>query len=278
MPTESFLRRHALPIYFIAAYSITWGGILLVASTFGFDPSAIQLAHGMLMYLAMLLGPSLASLGLTALLDGKAGLRALFARMRPVRLERRWYSLMLATPVLAGLVLMALGLLVSPAYLPVLSLSRLAMGVVIGGLAGLFEETGWTGFALPRLQARYSPLASGAILGLLWAVWHGMADWWGNSATFDGYWLLNFVIYWILPLTAYRILMSWMYSNTKSLFAAQVMHMAYTGTLVAISPSLPVQQALVWEVLFAAGLWVLVGRLWLNLRAVARQTTPNKIV
>ena len=36
----------------------------------------------------------------------------------------------------------------------------------------LGEEPGWRGFALPRLQSRYSPLAATTILALLVAGWH----------------------------------------------------------------------------------------------------------
>jgi uncharacterized protein len=36
----------------------------------------------------------------------------------------------------------------------------------------LGEEPGWRGFALPRLDARYAPLTSAAVLGFIAAVWH----------------------------------------------------------------------------------------------------------
>lgn len=37
---------------------------------------------------------------------------------------------------------------------------------------GLMEETGWRGFALPELQARWTPLRSAILLGVLWSFWH----------------------------------------------------------------------------------------------------------
>ena len=36
----------------------------------------------------------------------------------------------------------------------------------------LGEEPGWRGFAQPRLQSRWSPLASSALLGVLITGWH----------------------------------------------------------------------------------------------------------
>jgi membrane protease YdiL (CAAX protease family) len=40
------------------------------------------------------------------------------------------------------------------------------------GFLTVFEETGWTGFAVPRLRLRYSVFTTGLIVDVLWAAWH----------------------------------------------------------------------------------------------------------
>ncbi len=48
-----------------------------------------------------------------------------------------------------------------------------AAGNFIGRLfVNVWEEIGWRGFALPRLQARYNALTASLVLGLLWSLWH----------------------------------------------------------------------------------------------------------
>ena len=41
---------------------------------------------------------------------------------------------------------------------------------LLGGPLG--EESGWRGYALPRLERRFDPLTSSLMLGFLWANWH----------------------------------------------------------------------------------------------------------
>ena len=40
----------------------------------------------------------------------------------------------------------------------------------------LFEETGWRGFALPKLQAKYGREAGSLIVGSYWWLWHQMSN------------------------------------------------------------------------------------------------------
>lgn len=252
----SFLQRHSLLTYFLLAYAITWGGILLFLASIGFQFALIRMQEGLIIFGLMILGPSLSGLILTAALDGRQGLAELWQRMIRWRVGGRWYLVALLTnPVLLLLILFFLSVTVSPDYAPGFQV----IGLFIGLIAGYFEEIGWTGFATPRLLDRHSPLKAGLLLGLLWALWHMLADYSGNISLMGASWPLWFISYWILPLTAYRILMTWVYANTRSVLLAQLMHASYTGWQYAFSPGASFSQNLLWQGLFALGLWALVG-------------------
>lgn len=270
MSIKSFIERHPLVSYFVLAYGITWGGILVYLASKGFQLAALQTQDMLIMFLMMLLGPSTSSLVLTAVLDGRNGLRALWARMTRWQVGLPLYAVALLTiPVLTLVIFSVLSVLVSPMYTPGF---RVAFGVA-GLLAGCFEELGWTGFATPRLLNKYNPLKAGFILGLLWALWHMLADFSGNiSGLGVADWIQWFVVYWILPLTAYRILMTWVYTKTQSLLVGQLMHASYTGWLIILSPATP-NQDLLWETIFAVILWALVA-----LVAISQQRDPQKIL
>ena len=61
------------------------------------------------------------------------------------------------------------GALLSSESLKNLPLTLMATALY-GGPVG--EEAGWRGFALPRLQKRFNPLAASVFLGLIWGFWH----------------------------------------------------------------------------------------------------------
>jgi membrane protease YdiL (CAAX protease family) len=278
------LKQNALPLYFIMAYAISWGGCLLVAALNGFQPAAIGMTQIGIMFLFMLAGPSVSSIVLSAYFDGKAGLGELFLRVRNWHFNWRWAAVAVFTvPVLITITLMALSLLVSPIYRPEITLAKLGFGVAAGFLAGFFEELGWTGFALPRLQSKYSALACGLILGIIWAFWHIMADFWGNRAVFGIFWLPTFFLYWLMPLTAYRVLMVWVYKNSSSLPLMQIMHAFYSGTLGIVSPTTSIEEGLLWKALFAALLWVVMafviirygGELSRSTKAMLSESSPQ---
>jgi len=265
MGGTSFVKRHALPLYFVLAYAIAWGGILMAVGPGNIPGAGEQIERGfMWVFLAMLAGPSIAGVVMTALADGRVGLHDLAARLRRWRVPLRWYGAALLTaPLLLAVIMTALSLF-SPAFRPgILTVSDKAgligMSLAGGLLAGFFEEIGWTGFATPRMQRRFGVLTGGLILGAVWMLWHGLADLWGSVEVYGAWYALHFLL-WLAALTAYRVLMGWVYSRTASLLVGQLMHASFTGSQFLLSPAAAsTAQNILWYAFFAAGLWLLVA-------------------
>jgi membrane protease YdiL (CAAX protease family) len=166
----AFIRRHAVAAYFALAFAIAWIAVLFVVAPTGIPGSAAgYLGRLPQAYLFMLLGPAFAGLALTEVVDGKSGLHGLATQLCRWRLGG-WYAAVLITPALL-LVLGLLGL-ASPQFVPNLfsagDKTQLVISAVAYGLgAGLFEEIGWTGFALPRMQRRMGLLRAGLLVGVV---------------------------------------------------------------------------------------------------------------
>jgi membrane protease YdiL (CAAX protease family) len=219
---------------------------------------------GALVYVAMLVGPSGAGLLLTGLLDGRKGYRRLISRLIHWRVGFGWYAVALLTaPIMILLLLSGLSL-VSTEFQPALfaadGKTALVLSSVAAGLAvGLFEEIGWTGFAVPRLKQHCSVLMTGLIVGVIWGVWHFPPFWKSDtfSATLPLMLLLAQLFSWLPP---YRILMVWVYDRTESLLLAVLMHASLMGSLNALVPTeLTGITLLTWILSWAAALWLMVG-------------------
>ena len=256
MTFEPWLRRHPVCSFFVLAFGISWGGILLVLSATGFNRVELRPLDTGLIFVFMLLGPSTSGLALTALLEGRAGLRRLVASMAHWRLGLRWYLVVLLTmPALLLVTLWPLGVFLDPAFSPRFQWHLFAIGFI----AGSFEEVGWTGFATPRLLQRWRLFLAGLWLGLVWALWHVLVDYRQNSSAMGALWLLQFAVFYVGTLTAYRVLMTWVYANTQSLLLAVLMHASYTGWLLTLYPATSLEQGLVWQIGFALALWIVVA-------------------
>ncbi len=82
--------------------------------------------------------------------------------------------------------------------------------------AGTNEEPGWRGFALPRLQTKFSPLIASIILGLIWGFWHAPIYLPQYGSQF-GIFLLNTI--------KIAIILTWLYNRTGgSVLATALMH------------------------------------------------------
>ena len=216
-----------------------------------------------ILYMATLLGPSVAGILMTALLDGKPGFRSLFARLGKWQVGIRWFAIALLTaPVIITITLFLLSRL-SPTYMPAIftaseSGGLLLTGIVMGLVVGFFEELGWTGFAIPRLRKKHGLLATGTILGLLWGLWHLplFTPSLKSSGAIPPALYLYVLLFSFLP--AYRVLMAWLYDRTGSLLLAVFMHAPLSASqLILIPADLAGKQLVVYNLVFTAILWLL---------------------
>lgn len=207
------------------------------------------------MFPVMLLGPSFAGIALTRIVDGKIGLRNLFSRMIRVS-PPGWYSVLLIPPVLVLSVLLVLQSFVSPVYAP----NRFFIGILLGIPAGFLEEIGWMGYAFPKMRLQGDGLVPAVLLGLLWSLWHlPVINYLGVATPHGVYWLPFFLAF-TIAMTAMRVLIAWMFTNTKSVLLAQLMHVSSTGSLVVFGASrVTGAQETMWYVLYGVVLWFAVG-------------------
>ena len=224
MDEQSFVKRHSLIIYFILAFLISWIGVYAVIGQKFWAGSDIEFSDLGVMAFAMLNGPFFAGLIMTLIVDGKRGIKNLFKRMTKYKVGVRWYLPLLIFPILLLVVSVLLGVFVSPELAPIFG----TFGLVGGPMAGLLEETGWMGFAYPKMKGKRSALGTAIYFGVIHGFWHIVADFLGNFNTMGQFWLLYFFGF-CLHVVALRVLIVWVYSNTDSVFLAILMHASSTG-------------------------------------------------
>jgi len=173
---RAWIRRHPLWTFFVLAYAISWGYWIPLAVTGQRVAPGSSVTH-----FPGLLGPALAAF-LTALLSGDTpGVRSLGQRLIRVS-PRGWRFWFYSLSPLAFLAVALVIVVASRAPLPPIADFARYSGlppwtlpvvlVLVLVFNGFGEETGWRGFALPRLQARFGPLGGTLVLAVLWAGWH----------------------------------------------------------------------------------------------------------
>jgi len=260
-PTE-FLKRHSLVIGILLMFLLTWPIDLANSRLLPFQ-------FPFVIYLFLGYGFIFASLIMTGLALGKDAVITLLKRFLIWRVGWKWYlvALLLFPAVETVAVMLNAALTQTPA-----DFSRVVAYKVFGESANLAlfivpfflidavsngEEMGWRGYVLPRLQAKYSALASSLIVGLIWGFWHFpkfLAEGWDGS-----------LLWYMVATMAKAVLFTWLYNNTKgSLLLVTFFHAASNlGIFLPIANTAEGQSAyitaIILEVIAAVVVTVIAG-------------------
>lgn len=205
---RDWVRDHPVVAFVTVTYLLSWS-LWGIAFLLGGDESVI----GSVFFVAGGLGPAAAAAIVLTVTGGS--LRAWGRSIVKWRVPVRFWLYALGLPVLllaaANLMLVAVGEPVDWSLLGSRVGPYLGTFVVTLFLLGGLEEPGWRGFALPRLQQRFTPFKATLVLGVVWALWH-------------------------LPLGLPRMIVpfflaflyTWLYNRTGSVLLAILLHASFT--------------------------------------------------
>ncbi|TMC34300.1 MAG: CPBP family intramembrane metalloprotease [Chloroflexi bacterium] len=218
----ALLRRRPLVSFFVIAFAWTWAFVIVFLILFPLPDIDGRTLPGDF-------GPLIAAIVMSGVVVGRSGIKQLLRRMVQWRVGLVWYAFALVgVPLLyiTGIIFVpgALGSFKAPdigsiVLYPVLYVVLL----IIGG--PLTEEPGWRGFALPRLQQRWGPLAGTVVLGLVWAAWrlpnYFRPDW----SSVNGQLSFSGVAVFFLAAVAFSVVITWVYNHTGgSILMAILVH------------------------------------------------------
>ena len=141
--------------FLVIAFGISW---LL------WSPLVLGSSHSWTLYYAGVIGPAAAAFLC-------APREELLRRITHWRVPMRWYAVAILLPFAIRAVA-AIG--TSIEFRPAEEIARVALLML---LLVPFEEIGWRGFALPRLERRFPPFVASLIVAGIWALWHLPLAW-----------------------------------------------------------------------------------------------------
>ena len=287
-PVKAFITKHPALAYFALTFAISWGLVIAVVGPHGF-PGTPEQTQSLLAYavLGMVAGPSIAGIALTFALGGRPALREFRRRLFKWDVGGRWYAAALLIAPAAMLSILLTLSFISRTFVPGIVISDHKTALVISGLAialaaGIFEELGWTGFAIPTLRQGHGVVATGLLVGVPWAVWHWLVAFWSVGPSPDTLSLASYLLDPLFFLVAFRVLMVWVYDSTESILIGMLMHASLTGSaLILGAPSLRGTPLMFFDIAWFVVIWVViaaVGRSGLNRKHAAENFAERRVI
>ena len=221
-------RRHPVAAFVALAYLLSWAWWLpwiLAGAT-------VRVGVGWPTHLPGLAGPALSAVVVTALADGRDGLRALGRRAVRWRVGGWWLTVVaiLAAGAIASLASAGVATAdaltgypgVAGAWGPA---ATLAFVLLVNGVG---EELGWRGFAVERWSKRHALIPTALLVALVWAPWHLPVFFLTES--FQAFAAAD-VAGWAMGLTAGSIVLAWLYRGSGgSVLLVSAWHTAFNLT------------------------------------------------
>ena len=125
---------------------------------------------------------------------------------------------------------------------------------------GINEESGWRGFALPRLQIRFSPLVACLVIWVFHLLWELPFD----TVFSDSSWPVISRLVWM---PSWSVLFVWLYNRTKGSILAPVMFHASMNAMNPVMRILPATDAGTLVLVAFAVFAVVYDKMWRKLPA-----------
>jgi membrane protease YdiL (CAAX protease family) len=172
---EAPMKKYPLIFFYLIAIGIAWlGWAPLVLGSQGV--SAFQSPFFQVLLILPATSPMLAAVIVTRQLEGRQAARSLPGRLFHWRVNIVWVLVALAIPV--GLLFLGkwvtgwLGLSGKQMLPQGDQIATFISAFIMALVTNPWEEVGWRGFALPRLQLRYNALVASLAVGVMWTFWH----------------------------------------------------------------------------------------------------------
>ncbi len=255
-----WMRTHPIPTFFLLTFVVAW----LIWLPIGFFAPKYFL-------LAVIPGawaPTIVSVLLTRLTDGKDGVRQFLSRVVRWRVGIQWYLVVLFGIALIAFTAQGLniwlfdgapvrfnlpagvpedGLLIA---LPIIFFVNIFFG---GPLA---EDIGWRGYVLPKLREKMNAFTASLLIGIVWVLWHLPFFWIPEGKIAVG----GIPLLWFALLTtAWSVLFAWVYVNTESILMPVLFHAAVNTTLGTLGVLGQANGSLTPVILNTVLTWLVVG-------------------
>lgn len=174
--------------------------------------------------------------------DGWQGTAAMLRRLVHWRVNLVWWGAALLLPFILTAIAVGAHVWTGGAPPPFtflreeLNLLPLLLLVLISPMGGPGGEEafGWRNYGQDKMQAKWSPLTTSAVIGVVWAIWH-LPEFFNPTSTQYAAGL-GFIVPMTVMWIAASILMTWLYNSTggSTLIAGVIFHLALDVSSVTL--------------------------------------------